>query len=118
LAFKDYQLKEMMIMTSHHMIESEAAKHKCLYCGNELKENEWDSDHAMQKHYKVNKCSSCGRETKILVEFDGDGSDSWMSPVEKKVGDKWKIINILGQSKNTGEKSSEDKKLERIVDSK
>jgi hypothetical protein len=108
----------MITMPSHHMVDPDFMKKKCLYCGNELKDTEWDSDHSMQKHYKINKCTSCGREAKILVEFDGDGSDSWSSPIEKKVGDNWKILNILGQGKNTEEKSPEDKKLENRVDSK
>ncbi|MBN2458127.1 hypothetical protein JXB31_03295 [Candidatus Woesearchaeota archaeon] len=102
-------------MTAHHLFSSDHLKHRCMYCGNDLVDKDWESDHVMEKHYKVNKCRKCGKNAKIAVGFDGDGNDSWAMPIEKQLEKNSRIMTIVGHQKKNNADEKKVKELERIV---
>ncbi|MBW2992352.1 hypothetical protein KY345_04005 [Candidatus Woesearchaeota archaeon] len=54
---------------------------KCMYCGKKLDRKTWKSHFNAHKHYKVNNCS-CGKETRVDVEYEGSGHEEWGGETE------------------------------------
>ena len=61
----------------HHLVSEISQKTFCIYCKREVPSNEWKSDWHLEMHYKTLKCTSCGRDLHIRVNFEGSGHDSW-----------------------------------------
>ncbi len=57
---------------------------KCIYCGREIKKEQWKSEHIGQIHYKTAKCS-CGKELRVEVDFIGSGHDNWQEDNIEKI---------------------------------
>lgn len=56
---------------------------KCEYnCGNQLDRKKWKSTFNAHKHYKENKCDSCGKTTRVEVEYGGSGHEEWNGETE------------------------------------
>ncbi len=71
-------------MSAHHLLNEGDMKKNCLYCGKDFDQNEWESHHYANRHYKTNQCSECGKGAKIEVGFEGSGHDSWSCPFKTK----------------------------------
>ena len=78
-------------MTSHHIFREDELIDHCIYCNREITKDMWKSEFVGFIHYKVAKCE-CGRETRIKVDFDGSGDDSW---IEKKIEEKIESNNTI-----------------------
>ena len=50
---------------------------KCMYCGKSLDKKSWKSHFNAHKHYKINSCESCGKESRVDVEYGGSGHEEW-----------------------------------------
>jgi ribosomal protein L31 len=48
-----------------------------MYCSNRLDIKRWKSDFSNHKHYKINKCESCGKESRVDVDYHGSGHEEW-----------------------------------------
>ncbi len=73
-------------MTLHQILKHEEQLALiCLYCGNEIKPEEWKSDFSYNKHYKIAECKSCGRTNIIKAEFIGSGHDKWIERITEEI---------------------------------
>ena len=61
---------------------------QCLYCQQDLSENQWASEWLSEEvHYKIIQCD-CGKKDWVRVDFYGSGHDSFpneLSPLESTV---------------------------------
>jgi len=80
-------------VSPHHNITEKKVKHQCIYCGRSIEEERWASQHMYKIHYKTIMCS-CGKETRMPVNFHGSGHDNWdnkgwisVKEFEKMLGD-------------------------------
>lgn len=48
-----------------------------MYCSNQLDRKRWISHFNVHKHYKVNKCEKCRKESRVDVDYDGSGHEEW-----------------------------------------
>ena len=51
-------------------------KQQCLYCGKQLQDRSWHSEHDANRHYKTTVCD-CGKRLSLRVDFWGSGHDNW-----------------------------------------
>ncbi|MFW6013805.1 MAG: hypothetical protein ACOCZ6_04035 [Nanoarchaeota archaeon] len=91
-------------MSAHHLLNENDMKKKCLYCGNELDICEWESQHYVEKHYKTNSCTTCGKEAIVEVGFEGSGHDSWAAP-----------FNTKKQRRHKGKIKVVESQLEKVI---
>lgn len=54
---------------------------KCMYCSNQLDRKKWKSHFNAHKHYKVNKCDNCGKESRVDLDYDGSGHEDWSGEI-------------------------------------
>ena len=50
---------------------------KCMYCGERLDRDRWKSHFNAHKHYKINSCVRCGKESRVDVNYEGSGHEEW-----------------------------------------
>jgi ribosomal protein L31 len=48
-----------------------------MYCSNQLDRSKWKSEFHDHKHYKTNRCESCGKESRFDVDYHGSGHEEW-----------------------------------------
>ena len=76
-------------MTLHQILKQEQQLAMiCLYCGNEIKPEEWKSDFSYNNHYKIAECKKCGKINILKVEFIGSGHDSWIERITEETFEK------------------------------
>jgi len=106
----------------HHNLKEEDLKNQCLYCGETFSDKEqWDSRFELEKHYKTFKCSTCGKDHSIAVDFAGSGHDHWdktnswkkkiknsVDKIEDRIMHELKKIQFKKKSTSNSNKSDSD----------
>ncbi|MFO7711474.1 MAG: hypothetical protein R6V53_06920 [Candidatus Woesearchaeota archaeon] len=58
------------------VFKSTDLREQCLYCGKNLNDSPWTSEHDLNRHYKSTVCE-CGKKVTLRVDFWGSGHDKW-----------------------------------------
>jgi NAD-dependent SIR2 family protein deacetylase len=66
----------------HHIVNEINQREQCVYCGNNLSDKRWYSEHSMEHHYKS---VECGERVRVKVNFIGSGHDTWDKTIEDKI---------------------------------
>ena len=95
---------------AHHLIKEIDTKETCLYCGNKLKGETWNSEFETEFHYKTIVCSGCGKQNRVKVDFQGSGHDHWDGNGFKIKGNLEKKIKHKKEIKTKGKLEKKIKK--------
>jgi hypothetical protein len=83
-----------ILVVIQHLVTETSFKDQCVYCGNNLTENDWVSEWIGNMHYKTTTCD-CAHKVTVHVSHMGSGHDNW---------DK-KLNPLLNELKNESTKS-------------